>query len=60
MLLEDILQEPDALVAAAYQEETMMTWLYRLGHMSKRGLKVLVERNLLHELKMVKLPFCDE
>ena len=59
MLLEDTLQEADASVAAVSQEETMMMWYQRLGHMSERGLKVLVECNLLHGLKTVNLPFCE-
>lgn len=37
----------------------MMMWHHRLGHMSKRGLKVLVECNLLPGLKMINLPFCE-
>jgi len=59
MLLGDTLQEADASVAAASQEETTMMWHQRLGHMSERGLKVLTERNLLHGLKTVNLPFCE-
>jgi transposase InsO family protein len=34
-------------------------WHRKLGHMSERGLKILSERNLLHGLKSVNLPFCE-
>jgi len=59
MFLGDTLQEADASVAAASQEETTMMWHQRLGHMLERGLKVLAEHNLLHGLKTVKLPFYE-
>ena len=59
MLMGDTLQEADASIAAAGQEETTMMWHRRLGHMSERGLKVLVEQNLLPGLKSVSLPFCE-
>ena len=59
MLLGDTVQEADASVATANQEEATMTWHRRLGHMSERGLKVLAERNLLPGLKAVNLPFCE-
>ena len=36
-----------ASVASINQEEAMIKWHYKLGYMSKRGLKVLAELNLL-------------
>ncbi|RDX89733.1 hypothetical protein CR513_28502, partial [Mucuna pruriens] len=52
-LLEDALQVAIALIATSSQEEAMMMY-HRLGNMSKQGLKVLVEHNLLLGLKMFK------
>nr|KYP47187.1 Retrovirus-related Pol polyprotein from transposon TNT 1-94 [Cajanus cajan] len=59
MLLGDTLQEADASVATIKEEEATMMWNYRLGHMSERGLKILVDQNFLSGLKTVNLPFCE-
>ena len=59
MLVGDTLQEAEASVASASQKEMTMTWNYKLGHMSERGLKILVKRNLIPGLKSVNLPFCE-
>ena len=59
MLLGDTLQEADASVAAASQEDSTTMWHRRLGHMSERGLKILAERKLLPGLTSVSLPFCE-
>jgi len=59
MLVGDTPQEAEALVASASQEEMTITWHCKLGHMSERGLKILVERNLIPGLKLVNLPFCE-
>ena len=37
-----------------------MTWHKRLGHMSKQGLKVLLDRSLILGLKYVDLDFCED
>jgi len=59
MLVGDTLQEAEALVASASQEEMTMTWHCKLGHMSEQGLKILVECNLIPGLKSVNLQFCE-
>lgn len=46
-------------VASTSQENSTTMWHRRLGHMSERGLKVLMERDLLTGLKTVSLPFCE-
>lgn len=60
ILMGETLQEGDVSVASTSQENSMTTWHHRLGHMSERGLKVLVERDLLLGLKSVSLPFCEQ
>ena len=59
MLLGDTMLKGEASVASTSQEESALMWHCRLGHMSECGLKILVERNLLHGLKSVNLPFCE-
>ena len=59
MLLGVTLLKGEASVASTSQEESALMWHCRLGHMSECGLKILVERNLLHGLKSVNLPFCE-
>jgi len=61
MLVEDTLQEAEAeaSVASASQEEMTMTWHCKLGHMSERGLMILMEHNLIPSLKSVNLSFCE-
>ena len=55
MLLGDTLQEADALVASNSQEEMRILWHRELGHMSKRGLKILAEHNLVLGLKSINI-----
>ncbi|RDX80298.1 hypothetical protein CR513_39163, partial [Mucuna pruriens] len=50
----DTLQEENVLVVASSQEKVAMMWHHRLSYMSKQGLKVLVEHNLLPRIKMIK------
>lgn len=59
MLLRDTSQEADVLVIVASQEKATMMWHRRLGHISKRGLKVFIEHNLLYGLRMINLPLCE-
>lgn len=40
--------------------ESFMTWHKRLGHMSKQGLKVLIDLNLLPGLKSTNLDFFED
>ena len=49
----------DAPVASTNREESTIKWHHKLGHMSKRGIKILAERNLLPGLTSVNLPFCE-
>ena len=46
---------------AAIEKEGNSTnlWHKRLGHMSERGLKILVGKNLLPGLKSHELNFCE-
>ena len=59
MLIGDTLQEVEALITSASQEEMTVMWHRKLGDMSECDLKILVERNLIPELKSVNLPFCE-
>ncbi|TYK19413.1 Gag-Pol [Cucumis melo var. makuwa] len=60
MLEGETLQEGEASVASSSSGENLsMMWQCKLGHMSKQGLKVLVEKNLLPGLNKVSLPFCE-
>ncbi|GJY06060.1 gag-pol polyprotein [Tanacetum coccineum] len=36
-----------------------VTWNHKLGHMSKQGMNILMERKLLPSLTKVSLPFCE-
>jgi len=47
------------LIGDTLQEETTMTWHHKLGHMSECGLKILLECNLIPELKSINLPFYE-
>ena len=59
MLLGDMLQEAEASIASTSQKETTMMWHCKLGHMSKCGLRILVEHNLILGLKSINLPFSE-
>jgi len=59
VLMAYTLQESNATLASMNQEEAVMMWHRRLGHMSERGLQILAERDLLLGLKEVYLPFCE-
>ena len=58
VLKGNTLKYGDASVASTNQEESSIMWHQKLGHMLERGLKILVERNLVPGLKLVNLPFC--
>ena len=34
-------------------------WHHRLGHMSEKGMQMLHKRNLLPDLKLIDLDFCE-
>lgn len=61
MLKGETQQEGEASIAlSSSAEELTMMWHHKLGHMSKRGLKILAEQKLLLlGLKKVSLPFCE-
>ena len=59
MLLRDMFQEADALVASNSQQKTTILWHRKLGHTSEYGLKILAECNLIPRLKSVNLPLCE-
>jgi hypothetical protein len=40
--------------------ESIMTWHKRLGHMSKQGLKVILDRSLIMGLKYVDSDFRED
>ena len=56
ILKRKTLQEVDACVASN-EEESVMMWHLKLGHMSEQDLKIISERKLLIGLKSVNLPF---
>ena len=43
--------EKSDIVAVAKEESTSDLWHKRLGHMTERGLKITVEKNLLPRIK---------
>ena len=47
-----------AVVASKTVEHPTRLWHQRLGHMSEKGLKVLMTRKLLPDLKTLDLEFC--
>ena len=48
-----------SIASASLSEEKTMMWHKKLGHMSKKGLKILSDKKLLHELTKVTLTFCE-
>lgn len=49
----------DAIVANVVTE-AIMTWPRRLGHISKQGQNILLDRNLPSGLKSIDLEFCED
>ena len=61
MLKLETLQEGEALVATnSPSERCVMSWHRKLGHMSKKGMKILVGKNLLPGHTWVTLLFCEQ
>ena len=58
ILKGEMLQEADACVASN-EEELVLMWHFKLGHISEQGLKILFKRKLLLGLKSVNLQFCE-
>jgi transposase InsO family protein len=60
VLMEETHHEADAsIVLASPAEEKTMMWHKKLGHMSKKGLKILSDQKLLLALTKVTLPFYE-
>ncbi|KAE8686521.1 Protein STRUBBELIG-RECEPTOR FAMILY 1 [Hibiscus syriacus] len=59
MLKGETLLEAEASVASCSSDSAML-WHQKLGHMSERGMKVLVEQKLLPGLTNVTLPLCEQ
>ena len=59
MLQGDMLKYGDASAPSTNQEESMIKWHHKLGHMSARGLKILAVCNLLSGLTSISLPLCE-
>lgn len=59
MLQGDTLKHGESSAPSTHQEESTIMWHQKLGHMSKHGLKILIERNLLLGLKVRKI-YCQE
>ncbi|GJZ57254.1 retrovirus-related pol polyprotein from transposon TNT 1-94 [Tanacetum coccineum] len=56
----DIIKEAKASVAShSPSHRVAVSWHQKLGHMSEQGMKILVERNLIHGLTKVSLPFYE-
>ena len=51
-------QVSEAAIVSDKAEEGSRLWHQRLGHMSEKGLQVLMNRKLLPDLKSLKLDFC--
>ncbi|GJY92265.1 gag-pol polyprotein [Tanacetum coccineum] len=47
------------ILVASPSHRVAVTWHQKLGHMSEQGMKILVERKLLHGLTNVSLPLCE-
>ncbi|GJX09879.1 gag-pol polyprotein [Tanacetum coccineum] len=57
---EEIMKEAEASIAShSPNHRVVVTWHQKLGHMSKQGMKILVERKLLSGLTKVSLLFCE-
>ena len=48
-----------SIESSSPSEEKTMTWHQKLGHMLKKGLKILSNKKLLHGLTKVTVPFCE-
>jgi hypothetical protein len=60
VLMRETHHEVEAsITSASLSEEKTMMWHKKLGHMSKKGLKILSNKKLLHELTKVTLTFCE-
>jgi len=60
VLMGEIHREAEASIASAsLAEEKTMMWHQKLGHMSKKGLKILSDQKLLPRLTKVTLPFYE-
>ncbi|GKA31351.1 gag-pol polyprotein [Tanacetum coccineum] len=56
----EIIEEAEASVASHITSHRVaVTWHQKLKHMSKQGMKILVERNLIPGLTKISLPFCE-
>jgi hypothetical protein len=51
-------QVSKAVVASEKEEVGTRLWHQRLGHMSEKGLQILMKRRSLPDLKSLKLDFC--
>ncbi|KAE8668465.1 Flavonol synthase/flavanone 3-hydroxylase [Hibiscus syriacus] len=58
MLKRETLIEEEASTVS-YSSDSIMLWHQKLGHMSEKGMKVLVEQKLLPGLTKVTLPLCE-
>ena len=48
-----------ASISVASSEADAGVWHHRLGHMSEKGMKVVLSEDKLSELKSVELDFCE-
>nr|GEV68187.1 hypothetical protein [Tanacetum cinerariifolium] len=59
-LKREIIEEAEASVAShSPSQRVAVSWHLKLRHMSKQGMKILVERKLILGLTKVSLPFCE-
>jgi hypothetical protein len=56
--LEGRTESDQATTISESASDSTHLWHQRLGHMSEKGLKVLVDRKLLPSLKSLNLNFC--
>ena len=47
-------------IALVGSENVTMTWHRRLGHMSEKGMKMMLESGMLHVLTSLEMSQCEE
>ena len=47
-------------VSVAKSSNESNLWQYRLGHMNEKGMKVLLSKGKLQNLKLVEIDFCED
>lgn len=48
----------DCIALITFENDTM-TWHRRLGHMSEKGIKMMLEKDMLNRLTLLELGHCE-